>query len=126
MKYLIDTNAWIAFFEDLPLLTDRAAEIMETAECFVSVASIWEAAIKVSIGKLRLPYHLQDDLPRLLEDCGFKLLPIEQADALGDIELPTIHRDPFDRLQLMQAQRRGYTMVSRDPIFDQYEIKRVW
>lgn len=58
MSILVDTNAWIAFFEDSPMLSDRAATLMESSEevCFISIASIWESAIKVGLGKLKLPY----------------------------------------------------------------------
>jgi len=128
VKVLVDTNAWIALFEDSPVLTEKAAQVMESmeSECFVSIASIWEAAIKVGIGKLKLPYDLQTELPGILEDNGFEVLGIEVADAAGAKDLEHVHGDPFDRIQVIQARQRGLQVVSRDPFFDHYGLKRIW
>lgn len=124
----MDTNAWIAFFEDSPQLSSKAARILEQTDdpCFVSIASIWEAAIKVGIGKLRLPYDLQADLPGILRDNGFELLDISYADAAGVENLEAVHGDPFDRLQVVQAQRLRLRVISRDAVFEQYGLTRIW
>jgi PIN domain nuclease of toxin-antitoxin system len=128
VSYLVDTNAWIALFEDAPILSDRAATLMESSSnaCHVSVASVWEAAIKVGIGKLRLPYDLEVDLPRILEENGFALVGIDIADAVAVKDLSPVHGDPFDRIQVAQARRHGWTVISRDPIFERYGLRRVW
>jgi PIN domain nuclease of toxin-antitoxin system len=128
VSWLIDTNAWIAFFEDGPALSDLAASVMESPmeDCSVSVASIWEAAIKVGLGKLKLPYDLKSDLPRLLADNGFEVVAVTVEDATAVQDLPPIHGDTFDRIQVVQARRRGWKILSRDPIFDQYDLTRVW
>lgn len=128
MKYLVDTNAWIALFEDSPILTEAAAQVMESVEteCYVSIASIWEAAIKVGIGKLSLPYDLEMDLPRILIENGFDLLQLEIEDVVGVRNLEHIHGDPFDRIQVIQARRRRLQVVSRDPVFDHYGLRRIW
>jgi len=128
VKYLVDTNAWIALFENSPELTDAAAELMESAgsECFVSIASIWEAAIKVGLGILKLPYDLAGDLPGILEDNGFDVLPVEFADAAGVRDLKQDHGDPFDRIQAVQAKRRGFSVISCDPVFERYGLLRIW
>jgi PIN domain nuclease of toxin-antitoxin system len=94
--------------------------------CHVSIASIWEAAIKVGIGKLKLPYDLERDLPRILEENGFELLGIDLADAAGVKDLEPLHGDPFDRIQIVQARRRRLQVISRDPVFERYGLKRVW
>lgn len=98
----------------------------ETIDCVISMATIWEAAIKVAIGKLKLPYDLEIDLPRLLDENGFAILQLEFSDATGVRNLEHIHGDPFDRIQVIQARRRGLQVVSRDPVFDQYGLKRIW
>jgi PIN domain nuclease of toxin-antitoxin system len=128
VKFLLDTNAWIAFLQDGPELSERAAELMESGEsrCWVSVASIWEAAIKSGMGKLRLPYDLETDLPRLLEENGFQLLPIEAADAAAVQYLERLHGDPFDRIQVVQCRRRNLRILSRDGIFERYGLRREW
>ena len=68
MKYLLDTNAWIAFFQDSKDLSDQAAEIMESdsGRCWISLASVWEAAIKTGLGKLKVDYDLEKDMSRLV------------------------------------------------------------
>lgn len=125
--YLVDTNAWIFFFENSPKLSDRIADILEdpNSSCFFSIASIWEAAIKVGLGKLRLAYDLEQDLPRILEENGFNLLPIDVEDAVGVKELPPLHGDPFDRIQIVQARRRGWKILSHDSRLDAYDIQRI-
>lgn len=127
MSCLIDTNGWIAFFEDSPQLSSAAADLIEASEpCFVSVASIWEAGIKVALGKLRLPYDLRNDLPRLFDENGFQLLPVEIDDATGVYDLPHHHGDPFDRMMVVQAMRRNLRVISRDPVFERYGLRRIW
>lgn len=94
--------------------------------CSISIASIWEAAIKVALGKLRLPYDLRHDLPRLIEDNGFILLPIATDDATFVCDLPHHHGDPFDRLMTAQAMRRNLRVISSDPVFERYGLRRIW
>lgn len=128
MQYLIDTNAWIAFFEDSPRLSNHAATLIESesAECFVSIASVWEAAIKVGIGKLVLPYDLKQDLPRIFDENGLSVLGIEFLDAVTVRDLPRLHGDPFDRLMVSQAKQRRWHIISSDPVFDLYGVNRIW
>jgi PIN domain nuclease of toxin-antitoxin system len=128
VKYLLDTNAWIAFFQDSKDLSEQAAEIMESdsGRCWISLASVWEAAIKVGLGKLKLAYDLEKDLPRLAEQNGFQFLGLDLEDAAAVRSLEPIHRDPFDRILVSQARRRGYTVLSRDPVFEKYGLKRIW
>ena len=95
-------------------------------DCFISVASVWEAAIKVSIGKLKLPYDLRRDLPRLLDENGFTLLGVDLDDATAVVDLSHHHGDPFDRIMAAQAMKRGLRVISRDPVFTSYGLKRIW
>jgi PIN domain nuclease of toxin-antitoxin system len=127
VSHLIDTNGWIAFFEDSKVLSESAAQIMESgAPCFISIASLWEAAIKVGLGKLKLPYDLNRDLPWILEENGFQVLGIEMEDAAAVQHIEPLHGDPFDRIQVAQARRRGLSMISRDPVFQRYGLRRIW
>lgn len=128
MSYLIDTNGWIGFFDGRADFGKRAKSALldESSECFVSIASIWEAGIKVGLGKLKLPYDLENDLPRLLNDNGFELLELTVEDVTATKDLERIHGDPFDRIQVIQAKRRRLQIVSRDPVFDRYGLRRIW
>ena len=128
MKYLVDTNAWIALLEDSPQLSERAADLMESGrhDCFVSLASVWEAAIKAGLGKLKLGYSLDTDLPRLFERNGFEVITPDWRAVTAVQHLEPIHGDPFDRIQVVQARHRGLDIISRDPVFDRYGLRRVW
>lgn len=128
MPYLVDTNGWIGFLNGDPKFGREAKfRMMESSsECFVSIASIWEAAIKVGIGKLALPYDLEHDLPGILEDNGFQLLGIEYLEAVAVRDLPPLHGDPFDRLMVAQAKARRLQVISSDSIFEAYGLRRIW
>jgi PIN domain nuclease of toxin-antitoxin system len=128
VRYLVDTNAWIALLEDSPQLSDRAAAVMESGlhDCYVSLASVWETAIKVGLGKLKLPYTLDHDLPRLFEQNGFTVITPDWRSVTAVQHLEPIHGDPFDRIQVVQARQRGLDIISRDPVFDRYGLRRIW
>lgn len=128
MKYLVDTNAWIGFFQGQSGFGTRAKRVMSDSpeDCVISIASIWEAAIKVGIGKLKLPYDLEEDLPGLISQNGFEMLPIAFAEAAGVWNPAQIHGDPFDRIMVSQSRLNGLKIISRDSVFESYGIGRVW
>jgi len=128
MELLLDTHALLWFAEGNERLSGRARQAMEAADapCVLSVASAWEIAIKVSLGKLTLDRPVGVFVPELLADLSIALLPIEMADVAIVSELPFHHRDPFDRLIAAQALRRGLSIVSVDATFDAYGVSRVW
>lgn len=128
MRYLVDTNAWIALLEDSPGLSNRAADLMESGRnnCFVSLASVWEAAIKVGLGKLKLGYSLDIDLPRLFAENGFEVITPDWRAVTAAQHLEPVHGDPFDSIQVVQARQRGLDIISRDPVFDRYGLRRIW
>lgn len=128
MKYLVDTNAWIGFLEGERGFGRRAKEVLqhEPWECRVSLASVWEASIKVGLGKLKLGYSLDTDLPRLFEENGFEVIAPDWRAVTAVQHLEPIHGDPFDRIQVVQARQCGMDIISRDPVFDRYGLRRVW
>jgi PIN domain nuclease of toxin-antitoxin system len=94
-------------------------------EMLLSTASVWEMAIKSSLGELRLGTTLE----RLVSgglDRGIRLLDVAGAHAYVVEHLPFHHRDPFDRLLVAQATHEGLQIVSGDPCFDAYSVTRVW
>jgi PIN domain nuclease of toxin-antitoxin system len=121
---LVDTMALLWWLADDSRLTEAArAAIADPARpAFVSAASVWEAAIKRSLGKL----ELDDDLPAVLDDEGFGVLTVNAVHAWTAGELPFHHRDPFDRLIVAQARVEGLALVSSDAAFDAYGVTRVW
>lgn len=127
MRLLLDTHAWLWYLQGDPAAKSARRWIEDpSSECWVSAASIWEAAVKVSLGKLRLPYSLQEDLPGLLTKNGFGELPVRAPHAALLDALPFHHRDPFDRLLVAQCLAEGLTVVSIDAAFDPYGVKRLW
>ncbi len=107
----------------------RAARLAiedENNSCYLSVASLWEIAIKVSIGKLELTESFQDLIPAQLIENGVELLDMSVEHAAVVASLPFHHRDPFDRLIAAQAQVEQMTLVSVDEAFDAYKVDRLW
>jgi PIN domain nuclease of toxin-antitoxin system len=92
----------------------------------VSFASFWEIAIKVSLGKLRLPAVADKYLTDQMSLNGFEQLEISFRQIMRCSRLPFEHRDPFDRLLIAQAQEEKLPMVSRDATFDAYGVVRIW
>ena len=123
MRLLLDTHVFLWWREDNPRLKEAARrEISSSEKVVVSAASAWEVAIKVGLGKLRLPTSFEDGV----EESGFGQLGIEfrHAAAVGD--LPPHHGDPFDRMLIAQAQVEGLTVVTHDPRFKPYGVPVIW
>ncbi len=128
MRYLLDTHTLLWFLQDAPELPGNVADRIEadSAECLVSMASVWEMGIKISLGRLRVPYSLHPDLPRILQDSGMELKPIRCDHVQRVALLPFHHRDPFDRLLAAQALQDDLVLLGRDEAFDAYDVRRVW
>jgi len=128
MNTLLDTQALLWFLLDDPRLSRKAMEIIVDAEglTFVSPASIWEIAIKISLGKYALPAPFAAFWDEQLKGNDFTLLPIAVSHAARVVELPFHHRDPFDRLIIAQALVEGVQVISNDTLFDQYGVDRIW
>ncbi|HEX3609483.1 MAG TPA: type II toxin-antitoxin system VapC family toxin [Solirubrobacterales bacterium] len=120
---LIDSNALLWFVAGDSKRIGRALRAQIEAEATtVSVASLWEIAIKVALGKLDAP----DDLPARVEQLGFHLLPVNADHAWRVRRLPRHHRDPFDRLLIAQAQVERLPIITADSMFDAYDVTVVW
>lgn len=128
MKLLLDTHTFLWFIMGSAYLSANARALIEDQanEKFLSVASLWEIAIKVSIGKLSLSAPFNTLIPEQLSLNGFELLKLEVPHAATLINLPFHHRDPFDRLLIAQAMVEQMQIVSIDSVFDAYQIQRAW
>jgi PIN domain nuclease of toxin-antitoxin system len=128
MALLLDTHAFLWWVDNAPQLTKRArTAIGQPGEsCFVSLASCWEIAIKVSLGKLTVPSSLDRFVAEQMAINGFEPLAITLGHVARVAALPFHHRDPFDRLLAAQALDRDLAIVSADPVFRQYGVRRVW
>ncbi len=86
------------------------------------MASIWECVIKHRLGKLDLPAEPGIYLPRQRSRHGFESLPVAEGDVLRLAQLPSIHKDPFDRILVAQAQEHGMVLVTADPVISRYPV----
>ena len=105
-------------------LSTRAQLLLSSDEhrLYLSVASMWEIAIKYAVGKLRLPEPPASYVPSRLVAMGVHTLPIGQEHALHVATLPLHHRDPFDRLLIAQAQLEDFAILTSDPHFAAYDV----
>ena len=128
MKLLLDTHAFLWFVEGKEDLSAAAlrAILDEANLLFLSPASYWEICVKLSIGKL----VLADGWPRLFEReirrNGIRWLDLKPEHFRGIIDLPFLHRDPFDRLLVAQAIQERCALVTGDPLIPRYGVKTVW
>ena len=117
---LLDTHVLLWWLDDPSSIAGRTRELIADPgrAVFVSAAAAWEITIKRQLGKLDVP----DDLEDALERERFQHLPIAMRHALAVAELPPIHADPFDRIQIAQARLEGLTIVTRDGRIPRYEV----
>ena len=126
MRLLLDTHAllwWLAGEDALPAAARRAIGEVRN-EVLVSAASAWEIATKVRLGKL--PGAAGLEVGQALRDQGFSPLPVtvEHAERAG--ALPGPHRDPFDRMLIVQALLEDCRLVTNERLFDRYGVRRLW
>jgi PIN domain nuclease of toxin-antitoxin system len=123
-RLLIDTQALLWWLIDAPALSVTARSLMADPknEALVSAASVWEIAIKRSLGKL----SAGDDLLDTILGEGFTWLPVSAGHAWEVPNLPPHHHDPFDRLLIAQARLEDIPIVTGDPHFDAYDIAISW
>ena len=129
MKLLLDTQCWLWWFAEPERLSEAAVRQIadESNELWLSVASVWEMAIKVAIGKLRLPESLDNYVASRMRQLDTRPLEITAPHAMRAAALPMHHRDPFDRMLVAQAQLEGMALVSADEVFRKYnEPTVVW
>lgn len=109
-------------------VSEQVREILSDGSNDVAFSTIsaWEIAIKVGTGHLVLPDETERYLQMRVRDHGFEVLPVELAHALRVGSLPPIHRDPFDRMLIAQAQIEGIPLITADPAISRYDIETIW
>jgi PIN domain nuclease of toxin-antitoxin system len=128
MRALIDTSTFLWSISDSNKLSDKARRVIADLEndILLSVASLWEIAIKTSLGKLELLLPFNRLIPEQLEQNTITVLPIEVSHLSGIIDLPFYHRDPFDRLIIAQSLAEQLPVITKDAAFSQYPIQLIW
>ena len=127
MNILLDTHAVKWFFDDDKRLPQSAIDAIYSpdSDIYISIASIWEMAIKLSIGKLQLNGGIANFVDAI-NDNGFQLLDITPEHTIEVVKLPLIHRDPFDRMLIAQAMVEDMVIMTVDTNIIKYEIKTIW
>lgn len=124
MRLILDTHILIRFLEGNKSLSKSRRQIIADSQndVFVSIASLWETAIKISINKLALARPLADVIKQIAAE-NIKILPILSEHTLTVSTLPFHHRDPFDRIIIVQAQIENLAIVTDDTNFGAYNVK---
>jgi PIN domain nuclease of toxin-antitoxin system len=120
-RFLLDTHVMLWWLNDAPELGPRCRDVLsdERNEVFVSAATAWEISIKTVLGKLEVP----EDIDTIVEDEGFSKLPISLYHGQLAGRLPVLHRDPFDRMIIAQAQAEGLVLITTDENIIKYNIR---
>jgi PIN domain nuclease of toxin-antitoxin system len=128
MKLLLDTCTFLWAIGEPSRLPQRVADLIlaKDNEVHVSAASAWEIAIKHAAGRLRLPEAPDRFVREEREAAGFTTLAIDEEAALHVSRLPSLHRDPFDRMLVSQAIVHGMTILTPDPLITQYPARTAW
>jgi len=124
MRLLVDTQCWLWMSLAPERFSPRGRRIVEDTShtLYLSAASAWEIAIKYALGKLRLPEPPEVYVPSRLTSLGVHPLAIEHTHALRVAALPVLHRDPFDRLLVAQAQSEDLAILTDDPAMQVYDV----
>lgn len=125
MRLLVDTQCWLWMHlapERFSQKTSRLLRRRDT-DVLLSVASIWEMAIKHALGKLRLPEPIERWVPSRVQIGQTTVLPIDAPHALRVASLPPLHRDPFDRMIVAQALVEGVEVLTADGVLAEYGVR---
>lgn len=128
MNVLLDTHTLLWFISGDERTSQNARNIIESeaTKLFVSIASLWEIAIKINIGKLELNIPFKKLEKEILKN-NFQILPIEFKHTIQLSKLEHIHRDPFDRILISQALVENFTIITKDTAFSEYKgLKTSW
>ena len=128
MRILLDTHALLWWLADDPRLSETARKTISDGRNVLlwSMASSWEIAVKVGIGKLSLGRPLQQLYVEIVTKQAVELLPVTHDHCTLLAGLPLHHRDPFDRMLVAQAQREKLPLLSADPKISRYEVEVLW
>jgi PIN domain nuclease of toxin-antitoxin system len=128
MRALLDTHTFLWWNMDDPQLSAAARAFIADGsnELFLSAASAWEIAIKTARGKLTLPEPPEKYVASRLALHRFQPLPVQLSHALRVYDLPELHRDPFDRLLIVQSQMEGMPILTADENLRRYAVELLW
>lgn len=127
MRYLVDTHVWLWLLESPGRLSPQVrAELAQAEDIVLSVASVWELAIKAKLNKIALHTSVTAARDEFLSEAGARELVIHASHALAAAVLPPLHRDPFNRLLIAQAELERLTLVTADEAIRRYGKPLQW
>lgn len=127
MNLLLDTHAFMWFINGDKSLPAKVINLIKNIEnkCFISIASIWEIAIKFSLGRLDLEGEF-NEISNFLNENDIEIIPITFEHIQTLLRLEYYHRDPFDRIIISQGIYDSLVIVTKDENFKNYNVKLVW
>ncbi len=127
MKVLFDTHTFLWWDSEPGRLSQRVLELCQNPEntLLLSTASVWEIQIKIQLGKLKLNLSLADIIHQQ-EENGIEILPVHISHVLALSDLPSYHKDPFDRLLIAQSIIEETVFASADETIAKYPVKVIW
>ena len=127
MTVLLDTHTLTWWLDGPSQLSEPAKSAIENRSNSIMISAVvpWELAIKTNLGRLRVHGLLATWSAKIAAE-GFLEIPLESAHGIRAGLLPAHHKDPFDRLLVAQAQATGWPIISADPVFDHYGVRRIW
>ena len=127
MNYLLDTHTFLWFLDGSTNLSGKARRVIENTENtkFISIASIWEIAIKMNLGKLKLDIKLEELREEIIKN-NFEILYLDFEHLIELSKLEEIHKDPFDRIIIAQAIFEKQAIISKDSNFSLYSSIQVF
>ena len=128
MKYLLDTHTFLWWDSEPAKLSSQVLTLCQDRANMVllSVASVWEMQIKLQLGKLKLNLPLAELIESQRQTNNIEMLPVTLAHVLALQDLPSHHKDPFDRLLIAQANVEEAVLLSSDSVFAEYPVKLFW
>lgn len=128
MRVLLDTCTFLWIAIEAPELSKAAREMFQDPDndVYLSTVSAWEIVVKYGLGRLPLPAPPDTYIPRLRRIHGLETLPLDEEAALHLSRLPPLHRDPFDRMLVCQANIGGMVLLTPDRLVTQYPVRSHW
>ena len=128
MRLLLDTCAFLWIASGAPELSSRAREIFRNPDndVYLSAVSTWEISVKHGLGRLPLPGPPETYIPGLRQRHGIEPLALNEEATLYLGRLPSLHRDPFDRMLVCQAIVEGMVVLTPDELITQYPVRSMW
>ena len=128
MNLLLDTHVFLWWHSDRTKLSPKVVRLCEdtTNNLYLSSASVWEIQIKLQIGKLKLTKSLNQIIDLEGHENGIEVLPISLSHIYALDQLPSHHRDPFDRILIAQARVEALTLITQDSLITQYPVQSLW